>query len=120
MNEKGHEIESFDITCWYISFRQVYEALHAADLDASTAAPIQYEPWIRPVRAKEATLRLIGAAQPQTLTELLVHGQARPGQFFIHYGPFRFNWPRRRDHAETATASARLDWLTPPVTLRFE
>jgi len=117
-----YNLEQFDFTCWYISFRRVYEKLGSSGLarvlaDAAANAP----PWLLPVRAREEALKLMQAAQPQGLTELLLHRRAAPGTFFTHYGPFRFHWPRMATERNvTVSARAVLDWLDPQVTLKLE
>jgi hypothetical protein len=115
------DLDDFDFTCWYISFRRVYESLAGSDLArALSEAERNAQPWVLPVRAKQAALKLMKAAKPRGLTDLVFHGEAVPGTFFTHHGLFRFQWPRREhDSAVVATARANLDWLTPPVALRM-
>lgn len=115
------DLEDFDFTCWYISFRRVYEQLQGVELArALSEADRNAQPWVLPVRAKQAALKLMKAAKPRGLTELIFHRQATPGTFFTHHGLFRFQWPRgEHDRPVTVTARASLDWLTPPVVLRL-
>jgi hypothetical protein len=118
----AENLENFDFTCWYISFRRVYEKLSGANL-AHTLSESERaaQPWVLPVRAKQAALKLMRAAKPQGLTELIFHGRATPGTFFTHHGLFRFQWPRRKsDGPVVVAARAKLDWFEPHVTLSLE
>jgi hypothetical protein len=116
------DLETFDFTCWYISFRRVYEKLGGVDLAATLSESARNSPpWVVPVRAKQAALKLIQAAKPEGLTQLILHGRAAAGTFFTHYGPFRFRWPRQPTEQPVIVASrATLDWLTPTVSLNLE
>jgi hypothetical protein len=115
-------LEDFDFTCWYISFRRVYENLSGADLGQLLGETDRNSPpWVLPVRAKQAALKLMQAARPLGLTELIFHGRVTPGAFFTHYGLFRFQWPRKKNDGPVLVAArASLDWLEPHVLLRFE
>jgi len=112
--------DDIDLTCWYVSLRRVYEKLGLQEGIAIDLSLRDQAPWELPLRGKHAGLRLMRSANVRPLTELLMNGSAAPGMFFTHYGPIRFAWsPEKGRVAPTATATARLNWLSPPVTLQF-
>ncbi len=114
-------LDELDVTCWYVSVRRVYEKLGAPQANLAVLESMrEHAPWEFPVRAKRAALELIRSADARPLTELIMNGLATPGTFFVHYGPMQFAWSRTSVRTDpSATATAKLNWLTPRMTLRF-